>query len=71
MAVFNTGRIMGPSLAGWIIQYVGMGHALYFNAICYALGSVCLLMMSGVESRSQSETRTCCGTSGTASSTCG
>ncbi len=53
MAVFNTGRIMGPSLAGWIIQYVGMGHALYFNAICYALGSVCLLMMSGVESRSK------------------
>ena len=55
MAVFNTGRIMGPSLAGWIIQYVGMGHALYFNAICYALGSVCLLMMSGVESRSQNQ----------------
>ena len=55
MAVFNTGRIMGPSLAGWIIQYVGMGHALYFNAICYALGSVCLLMMSGVESRSQNK----------------
>ena len=55
MAVFNTGRIMGPSLAGWIIHYVGMGHALYFNAICYALGSVCLLMMSGVESRSQSD----------------
>ena len=55
MAVFNTGRIMGPSLAGWIIQYVGMGHALYFNAICYALGSVCLLMMTGVESRSQNK----------------
>lgn len=55
MAVFNTGRIMGPSLAGWIIQYVGMGHALYFNAICYAIGSVCLLLMSGVESRSQNE----------------
>ena len=55
MAVFNTGRIMGPSLAGWIIQHVGMGHALYFNAICYALGSVCLLMMSGVESRSQNK----------------
>ena len=55
MAVFNTGRIMGPSLAGWIIQYVGMGHALYFNAICYALGSVCLLMMSGVESRNQNQ----------------
>lgn len=55
MAVFNTGRIMGPSLAGWIIQYVGMGHALYFNAICYALGSVCLLMMTGVESRSHND----------------
>ena len=55
MAVFNTGRIMGPSLAGWIIQYVGMGHALYFNALCYALGCVCLLMMSGVESRSQNK----------------
>ena len=55
MAVFNTGRIMGPSLAGWVIQYVGMGHALYFNAICYALGSICLLMMTGVESRSQNE----------------
>ena len=55
MAVFNTGRIMGPSVAGWIIQYVGMGHALYFNAICYVVGSICLLMMSGVESRSQSK----------------
>ena len=55
MAVFNTGRIMGPSLAGWIIQHVGMGHALYFNAICYALGCVCLLMMSGVESRSKNK----------------
>ena len=55
MAVFNTGRIMGPSLAGWIIQYVGMGHALYFNAICYALGCVCLMMMSGVESRSENK----------------
>ncbi len=55
MAVFNTGRIMGPSLAGWIIQYVGMGHALYFNAICYAIGSLFLLMISGVESRSQND----------------
>ena len=51
MAVFNTGRIIGPSLAGWIIQFVGMGHALYFNALCYAVGCVFLLMMTGVESR--------------------
>ena len=55
MAVFNTGRIMGPSLAGWIIQHVGMGHALYFNTICYGVGSLCLLMMTGVESRSQND----------------
>ena len=69
MAVFNTGRIMGPSLAGWIIQHVGMGHALYFNALCYALGCVCLLMMSGVESADRTRTRTCCATSGLASNT--
>lgn len=54
MAVFNTGRIIGPSFAGWIIEYVGMGHALYLNALCYAVGCVFLLMMTGVESRSQS-----------------
>ena len=53
MAVFNTGRIIGPSLAGWIIQYVGMGHALYFNAVCYGVGCVFLLLMTGVESRSE------------------
>lgn len=53
MAVFNTGRIIGPSLAGWIIQYVGMGHALYFNAVCYSVGCVFLLLMTGVESRSE------------------
>ena len=54
MAVFNTGRIIGPSFAGWIIEYVGMGHALYFNALCYAVGCVFLLMMTGVQSRAQS-----------------
>ena len=54
MAVFNTGRIIGPSFAGWIIEYVGMGHALYFNALCYAVGCVFLLMMTGVQSRTQS-----------------
>ena len=53
MSVFNTGRIIGPSLAGWIIQFVGMGHALYLNAACYAIGCVFLLMMTGVESRGQ------------------
>ncbi len=54
MAMFNTGRIMAPSLAGWIIQYVGIGQALYFNAICYAISCLFLLMMKGMESHSQS-----------------
>ncbi len=53
MAVFNTGRIMAPSVAGWIIQYVGMGQALYLNAACYAISCLFLLAMSKVESRSR------------------
>ena len=46
MAVFNTGRIMAPSLAGVIIRYVGIGEALYLNAACYAVSCVFLVMMS-------------------------
>ncbi len=57
MAVFNTGRIMGPSLAGWIIHYVGIEYALYFNAISYAISCLFLLTMSGLESRSQSDNK--------------
>ena len=53
MAVFNTGRIMAPSLAGLVIEYVGMGQALYLNAVCYAVNCLFLLMMTGVESRSR------------------
>ena len=56
MAVFNTGRIMSPSLAGLIIEYVGMGQALYLNAACYAISCLYLLMMTGVESRSRGGT---------------
>lgn len=55
MAVFNTGRIMAPSLAGWIIQHVGMGQALYLNAACYVISCLFLLVMSKVESRSRSD----------------
>ena len=51
MAVFNTGRIMAPSLAGWIIQYIGMGQALYLNAACYVVSCVFLLLITGVKSR--------------------
>ena len=52
MAVFNTGRIIGPSIAGVIIDFVGLGHALFINAALYGFGIVFLLLMSGVSSRS-------------------
>ena len=54
MAVFNAGRIMGPSLAGWIIRYVGMEYALYLNAACYAGSCVFLLLMSRSKPRERS-----------------
>ncbi len=52
MAVFNTGRIIGPSIAGGIIDFVGLGHALLINAFLYGFGVVFLILMSGVVSRS-------------------
>ena len=55
MAVFNTGRIMAPSLAGWIIENVGMGQALYLNAACYAISCAFLLVMKGIGSHSRSD----------------
>ena len=54
MAVFNAGRIMGPSLAGWIIRYVGMEYALYLNAACYAGSCAFLLLMSRSKLRERS-----------------
>ena len=55
MAVFNAGRIMGPSAAGWIIQQVGIDYALYFNALWYVISCVFLLTMTGASSRAQTE----------------
>ena len=54
MAVFNTGRIMAPSLAGVIIEYVGIGQALYFNAAYYGVSCLFLLMMSKLDLRTRS-----------------
>ena len=52
MAVFNTGRIMAPSLAGWMIhQRAGIEYALYLNAACYIVSCLFLLAMKGVSSR--------------------
>ncbi len=51
MAVFNTGRIMAPSLAGWMIQQIGIEYALYFNSACYIVSCLFLLAMKGTPSR--------------------
>ena len=55
MAVFNTGRIMAPSLAGLIIEYAGMGYALYLNAACYVVSCVFLVMLRDLGPRRQAE----------------
>ena len=43
--VVNAGRILGPALAGWIIELSGTGPALYFNAGIYFLGTVSMFFM--------------------------
>ena len=47
-AVNSTGRILGPALAGWVIELTGIGPALYFNASCYLVATLCLLFIKGV-----------------------
>ena len=44
-AVMNAGRIIGPAIAGWMIELLGIGHALYLNAGCYLIGVAFLLMI--------------------------
>ncbi|MCE2457118.1 MAG: MFS transporter [Dehalococcoidia bacterium] len=53
MAVFNTGRIMAPALAGLIIEYAGMGYALFLNAACYGVSCVFLVMLRDLGSSRQ------------------
>ena len=54
MAVFNGGRVLGPAVAGVIIEYAGIGQALYLNAACYAISGLFLLLMTGLRSRVES-----------------
>lgn len=44
-AMMNVGRIIGPPVAGGIIELAGVGPALYFNAACYLSGTLCVLMI--------------------------
>ena len=45
-AVMNSGRIIGPAIAGVIIDVSGIGATLYFTAGCYLLGVIFLLPIS-------------------------
>ena len=53
MAVYNGGRILGPALAGVIIEYTGIGYALYLNALCYAVSATFLALLTGFRSGGQ------------------
>ena len=48
MAVMNTGRIVGPGIAGGVIALAGIAPALYLNAAFYIVGAACLLPISGI-----------------------
>ena len=47
-AVMNSGRILGPALAGLIIDLAGMDAALYVATVSFSLGTVTLLMVRRV-----------------------
>ena len=42
--VMNAGRIIGPAIAGFVIDLVGTGPALFVNAVCF-LAAACLILM--------------------------
>ena len=48
-AVLNTGRIIGPAVAGGVIELLDIGSALYLNALCYLLSVGFILLMRDVE----------------------
>ena len=47
-AVMNSGRILGPALAGGLIELYGIGVALYVNAFCYLISVVALVVVRHV-----------------------
>ena len=48
-AVLNTGRVVGPAVAGGVIDLLGIAASLYLNALCYLLSVGFLLLIKGVE----------------------
>ena len=47
-AVMNSGRILGPALAGGVIELTGIAPALYLATGCFCVGTVTLLMIRRV-----------------------
>ena len=50
LAMANTGRIIGPAVAGGVIELAEdkIGPALFLNAGCYAIGPLCLSLLRDV-----------------------
>jgi len=48
-ASFNSSRLLGPAIAGFLIQGVGTGWAFIINAVTYAATIAALLMMRQAE----------------------
>ena len=48
MAVMNGGRVLGPVIAGGLIELWGIGPALFLNGTAYVLGAGFLLLVTGV-----------------------
>ena len=46
-----TGRIIGPAAAGFLIEWIDIGPALYLNAAGYLLATACVLSIRGVPKR--------------------
>ena len=44
-AVMNAGRIIGPAVAGFIIDLTDIGPALFVNAACYLAAASCVLLI--------------------------
>ncbi len=47
-AVMNSGRILGPAVAGGVIELTGIAPALYVAAGCFGVGTVTLLLVRHV-----------------------
>ena len=43
--VMNAGRIIGPAIAGFVIDLFDTGPALFLNAACFLLAACCILLI--------------------------